>query len=59
MADLIKIEEDKTDSMLSNKLLTILIENESMEIFMEGATLKVSIFLSNYTDNGFIMKKKS
>ena len=43
-----KKEEDKTDSMLClgfNKLLNILIEDENMEIFMDDATLKVSIFL--------------
>ena len=43
-----KIEEDKTDSMLwlgFNKLLKILIGDEHMEVFMDDATLKVSIFL--------------
>ena len=50
MADLckIKIEEDKADSMLwlgFNKLLKILIGDENMEMFMDDATLKVSIFL--------------
>ena len=50
MADLFKrkMEEDKTDSMLwlgFNKLLKILIGDENMEMFMDDATLKVSIFL--------------
>ena len=40
-----KIEEDKTDSMLLNKLLKILIVDENMETFMGDATMKVSIFL--------------
>ena len=43
-----KMEEDKTDSMLRlgfNKLLKILIRDENMEMFMDDATLKVSIFL--------------
>ena len=50
MADLRKkkMEEGKTGSMLwldFNKLLKILIVDENMEMFMDDATLKVSIFL--------------
>ena len=40
-----KIEEDKTDSMLWNKLLKTLIVDENMETFVGDATVKVSIFL--------------
>ena len=47
MADLCerKIEEDKTDSLLSNKLLKILIEDKNMETLLEPPTLKVRVFL--------------
>ena len=50
MADLRrrKMKEDKTDSMLwlgFNKILKILIGDKNMEMFMDDAALKVSIFL--------------
>lgn len=43
-----KIDEDNTDLMLwpgFNKLLKVLIMDENMEMFMEDATIKVSVFL--------------